>query len=371
MPAITNYNDSFPSPPDELQNVKWQADPMPVPIAIVQISGSYPGPYTVQTETAHGLTTGDIAFVQGGGFQPATGTFAVTVFDGTNFSVVGNGLKGAFLFRANAGCVVIPYVNASAYLPAFVGDSGSGGQGGAVPAPPAGSGALGWVLLANGSWGAPGDVSPPSSPPLRIDLQTDGVDNPSQTLLNLIGGDDIILSVSGGDVTISVSPPNVPVTFQTDSSDNALQSLLNLIAGQDIVLTNSGGDVIIAVSPPDTPLILETNGALNASQAMLNLIAGQDIVLTNSGGAVTINVSPPDTPINFADDETPAGTQNGTNQTYTLAHSPYPSGCLLLFYNGVLLIQGTDYTLSGGTITFTHAAPNSSIGESIRCWYRF
>lgn len=74
---------------------------------------------------------------------------------------------------------------------------------------------------------------------------------------------------------------------------------------------------------------------------------------------------------NFADDETPAGLMNGVNQIFTLANAPNPSTCLQLYYNGVLLLQGTDYTLSGKTITLTSAHPNSANNEWLKAWYRY
>lgn len=49
--------------------------------------------------------------------------------------------------------------------------------------------------------------------------------------------------------------------------------------------------------------------------------------------------------------ETPSGTMNGTNQTFTLAHTP--AGNIELFWNGSLLKEGVgyDFTISGTTIT--------------------
>lgn len=47
-----------------------------------------------------------------------------------------------------------------ALLPTFIGDSGSGGTVGLVPAPPAGSGAAGAVLQANGSWSSISAILP-------------------------------------------------------------------------------------------------------------------------------------------------------------------------------------------------------------------
>jgi hypothetical protein len=72
--------------------------------------------------------------------------------------------------------------------------------------------------------------------------------------------------------------------------------------------------------------------------------------------------------LNFADDETPSGTINGTNVTFTLAHSPNPAGSLELFLNGLQQNRGVDYTLSTNTITFTSAPVTSS---TLLAWYRF
>ncbi len=53
--------------------------------------------------------------------------------------------------------------------------------------------------------------------------------------------------------------------------------------------------------------------------------------------------------------ETPGGTINGVNATFTLANTPSGSS-LLLFRNGLLLQSGIDYTLSNSTVQFISAA---------------
>lgn len=70
----------------------------------------------------------------------------------------------------------------------------------------------------------------------------------------------------------------------------------------------------------------------------------------------------------FADDETPAGTLDGVNKTFTLARPPNPAASLELVLNLGTLTQGIDYTLSGVTIVFA-TAPDS--GAVIRAWYRY
>lgn len=53
--------------------------------------------------------------------------------------------------------------------------------------------------------------------------------------------------------------------------------------------------------------------------------------------------------------EVPSGTINGTNTTFTLSQSPSPVLSLDLSLDGVRLLQNTDYTLSGSTITMVFA----------------
>lgn len=55
--------------------------------------------------------------------------------------------------------------------------------------------------------------------------------------------------------------------------------------------------------------------------------------------------------------EVPSGTVNSVNVTFTLAHIPSPASSLQLQLGRQPQIQGTDYTLSGATITYT-TAPN-------------
>lgn len=64
-----------------------------------------------------------------------------------------------------------------------------------------------------------------------------------------------------------------------------------------------------------------------------------------AGGGVNVNF----------EDEVPTGTINGTNTTYTLSQNPDPDDSLALYLDGLRLVQGTDYTLSGTTITMTFA----------------
>ena len=71
----------------------------------------------------------------------------------------------------------------------------------------------------------------------------------------------------------------------------------------------------------------------------------------------------------FIDGETPMGIVNGVNTAFTLSAAPAPVASLTLFRNGMLLKQGTDYTVSGSSVVLT---PGSAlaVGERLEAWYR-
>ncbi len=74
---------------------------------------------------------------------------------------------------------------------------------------------------------------------------------------------------------------------------------------------------------------------------------------------------------NFVDAEVPAGTKDGVNVTFTLAHTPSPAGSLELVYNGMLMKATVGYTISGATITaISPFIPNTSNGDTYEAWYR-
>jgi len=73
-------------------------------------------------------------------------------------------------------------------------------------------------------------------------------------------------------------------------------------------------------------------------------------------------------PTNFTDGEIPAGTVNGTNVSFTLGSSPNPAASLRLYRNG-MLVAGSEYTLSGSSITFV-AARTPQTGDSLTAYYR-
>jgi hypothetical protein len=73
--------------------------------------------------------------------------------------------------------------------------------------------------------------------------------------------------------------------------------------------------------------------------------------------------------LQFSDNETPSGTQDGSNATFTLAWIPVNTS-LRLTLNNTPLMFGVDFTVSGKTITIDVASvPLSS--DVLLASYRF
>ncbi len=88
---------------------------------------------------------------------------------------------------------------------------------------------------------------------------------------------------------------------------------------------------------------------------------GNIVTAVGSCGSVHVPV--------FYDGVVPAGTVNGTNAVFTLSPAPDPAASLKLTRNGLVQKAGVDYTLSGGTITFTSGAIPQT-GDLLLAWYR-
>lgn len=74
---------------------------------------------------------------------------------------------------------------------------------------------------------------------------------------------------------------------------------------------------------------------------------------------------------NFADGEAPVGAIDGVNLQYTLVHNPSPAASLLLWKNGVLQTQNTDYTLTLGNVITYLAGSKLNVGDAHVCSYRY
>lgn len=118
-----------------------------------------------------------------------------------------------------------------------------------------------------------------------------------------------------------------------------------------------------------------TNGQLlignGSGYTLATITGGTGITVTNGAGSISLAVSTTTflAKADYVVRETPTGTVNGTNATFTLANTPV-SGSEHVFVNGILqnVGAGNDYTISGATITFlTGAIPQT--GDIVRVSY--
>jgi hypothetical protein len=109
-----------------------------------------------------------------------------------------------------------------------------------------------------------------------------------------------------------------------------------------------------------------TTGAV----ALINQNGQIDAAVGDVGSCVYVDgtTGPCGAASQFFDAETPGGTIDGMNTTFTLLNPPSGSS-LSLYLNGLYLTAGFDYTLSGNTITFVSGA-QPQVGDQLIASYR-
>jgi hypothetical protein len=118
-----------------------------------------------------------------------------------------------------------------------------------------------------------------------------------------------------------------------------------------------------------------TNGQLlignGSGYTIANLSAGTGISITNGAGTISLAVNSATfiAVANYVVRETPSGTVNGTNATFTLAATPV-AGTEQVYVNGIQQNSGAgnDYTISTNTITFLAGAIPQT-GDVIKVTY--
>ena len=177
---------------------------------------------------------------------------------------------------------------------------------------------------------------------------------PSTTALTIAQVRQTSTAGGGGSGTGGSQYATLPISISevTDlasnlsSINNTLTTLNGTVSGLNTTVTGQGTSVTTL-----TTNVTNLTNTVNGLSATVN-------TLSASGATAQ-----------FADDETPAGTMNGANTTFSLANTPAPAASLTLFRNGLELAQGSDYLLNGAAITFaTTNIPKS--GDIILAYYR-
>lgn len=132
---------------------------------------------------------------------------------------------------------------------------------------------------------------------------------------------------------------------------------------------------------PGLQMVLGVNATSTTSQGngaiVCLLLDTSAFVVDTTTTPMTLRIKPTAmSPVpNFADSETPAGTIDGANQVFTLAHAPNPTASMVLTRNGLVLTNGVDYVLNGTSVTFQGILLNGTavpqVGDLLRASYRW
>ncbi len=188
---------------------------------------------------------------------------------------------------------------------------------------------------------------------------SDTVGSTSSALSSLTGTVNTLSStVSGNGTTLSGLTTAVNGLSSTVTANgNSLTSLNTTVNGLSSTVTgNSTSLTSLASSVKALSATVNGNGStisgLTSSLSTLNSTVTA-ISSTVAGLVNTVNsLSAGGTNVAFVDAETPSGTMDGTNASFTLASAPAPTGSLELYRNGVMQTAGIDFTLSGAAVTF-------------------
>lgn len=168
--------------------------------------------------------------------------------------------------------------NDSAYVKPMIGDSGSGGTQGLVPAPPSGSAAAGAYLKADGTFAVP-----PGTNTNYQTVQQAGSSKTQEPKLNFLA--PVTATDNGSNTSTDIAVP----TFVASGSGHAAGLVPDpgASAGSTKYLREDATwDV---PSGGGSSITLEHNGTNNGSQSILNLKNGSNVTITDDGvGGITI-----------------------------------------------------------------------------------
>jgi hypothetical protein len=182
---------------------------------------------------------------------------------------------------------------------------------------------------------------------------------------------------STGNVTISNPATSTFDGVTLTSGDPLLGSILlknqSTATENGLYLFNGSGSALTRLSNSDAwnefpgSLVFVNEGTVNANTRW-QCTSDDGGTLGSTAIAYTQDVSGGLSSANFVDKETPSGSINGSNTTFTLANTP-TTGSEHVYLNGLLQESGSgnDYTISTNTITML-TAPIS--GDKIRVSYR-
>jgi hypothetical protein len=152
----------------------------------------------------------------------------------------------------------------------------------------------------------------------------------------------------------------------------------NFVDAESPVGTLNGSNTAftLAQAPSSGSLAIYRNGLLQSIGVDYTLNGASVTFLPTSVPRATdvltafYRVPGPPTTVVFVDSETPSGTMDGSNLSFTLNATPSPATSIKLYKNGVFLTKGSDYSLNGNTITFANTTVTPQNGDVVTASYR-
>ena len=141
----------------------------------------------------------------------------------------------------------------------------------------------------------------------------------------------------------------------TNTGDNAVNSLYSGLVSNATHTGEVTGSTTLTVDPTAISnkslksSLAGTEEVLINDAGTLKKTTAQDIADLGGGGGGTLK-----------DGEVPTGTINSSNLIFTLSYTPINPAGVIIVLNGVVQYNGSDYTISGNTITFTTAPVTGS-----------
>jgi hypothetical protein len=184
---------------------------------------------------------------------------------------------------------------------------------------------------------------------------------PNPTLLNSAVIAKVLTGYTSGSGTVA-STDNILQAIQKLNGNDGLKAPIASPTFTGTVTIPNGGvfgtpTSMTATNVTGLPLTTGVTGLLPVANggtgtATPAIIAGTNITVSGTWPNQTVNSTGSGlTTSNFVFNEAPSGSINSTNVTYTLANTP-TSGTVVLYENGLQQVSGTDYTISGTTITY-------------------